>query len=209
MGASIRLAVASIVLAAARPTAAGEPPTDRAVLRIGTYLPQTHPSALNLGSYGAGLDLEVAAGRAFLPWLGGEFGAGYLASGSNVSQDAYPGQFGVAPMKTRFSLVAVTASVKLIVPGGSVEPCAFGGAGVYFASLKKEPTGALPSVSSTDTILGFHAGAGVTWLVSDRVLLGLDGRYSWVRGEFFGGQGFGSGYRFDGVGLTATVGYRF
>ncbi len=202
MVAFFRRALLPIALAAAATAGADESSSDYVALRAGVYLPQANPSGYD-GSYGAGLDLELAVGRVFFPWMAGEIGVGYAGATSDVHLGYYPGQFQI-PVTARFALVPLTASLKLILPAGLIEPYAFGGIGVYFATFQKDPADTLPTVTESSTILGFHAGAGATYRVGQRILVGADGRYAFVRDQFFGNR-----YSFNGVGFTATVAYRF
>ena len=202
MVAFLHRALLPIALAAAGPAGADESSSDYVALRAGVYLPQAAPSVTG-GSYGAGLDLELAMGRAFFPWMAGEIGVGYAQSESAVNQGYYPGQY-LIPVTARFALVPLTASLKFILPAGSIEPYAFGGIGVYFATFQKDPADTLPTVTESSTILGFHAGAGATYRAGERILVGVDGRYTFVQDEYWGAR-----YSFNGVGFTAAVAYRF
>lgn len=203
MAAVLRRSLLLACLAAAPPAGAGEL-TDYAVVRAGVYLPQARASAYSTGSYGTGQDFELAVGRVFQPGFVGEIGVGYLQAESDVTQDSYPGDPLSHPMKSSFSLVPITASVKFVLAGGSIEPYAFGGAGVYLARFRKAPTDGLPAVSDRSTTFGYHVGAGASFRAGERALLGLDGRYNFCRDEYFGNR-----YSFNGIGFTATVAYRF
>ncbi len=193
-----------IAVAGAAPALPAEPSYDYAALRAGVYLPQKQPSVMG-GSYRTGVDLELAGGRAFFPFVLGEFGVGFVQATAGVHDGFYPGQF-YPPMTASFRMVPVTATVKLVLPGGSIEPYGFGGAGVYLIRFEKDPTNGLPPVSETRNRVGFHAGIGANWRAAQRIRVGIDARYVFVRDSFFGSQ---SQNLFDGIGLTASLGYLF
>jgi opacity protein-like surface antigen len=102
--------------------------------------------------------------------------------------------------------VPITATAKLVLPGGSIEPYLFGGVGLYLIRFEKDPTNGLPAVSERRNPVGFHAGLGAGWRAAERIRVGLEARYAFVRDTFFGSA---SSNAFDGIGLTASLGYLF
>ncbi len=200
----LRRAFLLAALAGATPALPAEPSYDYAELRGGIYLPQKPPSVMG-GSYRTGIDLELAAGRAFFPFALGEIGVGFVRATAGEHRGFYPGQF-YPPMTASFWMVPITATAKLVLPGGSIEPYAFGGIGVYLIRFEKDPTNGLPPVSERRSPVGFHAGLGASWRAAERIRVGLDARYTFVQDTFFGSQNRNV---FDGVGVTASLGYRF
>ncbi len=199
-------AIAVAALAAFAPSArAAEPAYDYALVRAGTFLAQS-PS---LPNYDAGLDGEIAIGRAFLNFLAGELSVGYFrASGARTWFYPDPVSYNVVvDMTTRISVVPVTGSVKLMLPVGSIQPYLVGGAGLYFATLTLDPADARATLSESRTTVGFHAGAGATFRLGERYFGGVDARYAFVTtSEYFHS---GTGLTLDGVRVGGLFGIRF
>ena len=141
-----------------------------------------------------GVDSELAIGHYFLPFLAGEFGAGYFQTKGSPS--AQPGE-------TMLRVVPVLATGKLILPLGVFEPYGEFGIGAYFTKLEVSGNSGNFGGSSEITY-GLHAGAGFNVMVSDRVFLGLEGRYLWARPSF-GGQDV----KIEGFTTTANLGLKF
>lgn len=181
-------------------------------LKAGIYSPSASFDVSNInvettfdGDSETGVDAEIAFGHYFLPTVVLELGAGYLrAKGSFNTEDS-------ATNDLEFNVIPVILSGKFMIPVGSVSPYGEVGIGAYFSSLDVSNNG--NSFSGTSTF-GIHAGAGIDVPVSDKVFLGLEGRYIWADPSF-GGQEIKindttyslDGFKLNGFTTTFVVGF--
>lgn len=178
-----------------------EKPANYVVLKGGIYSPSM---SYELDTFNGGnrrhLDNktgftgELAFGHYFLPIFALELGAGYFESkGSPAAQSG----------ETKLKVVPVTASGKILLPIGPVEPYGMFGIGAYFTKL--DVSGNIYNFSSSSKITGgLHAGAGININITGNIFLGVEGRYLWTRPSF-GGQDV----KMDGFHTTADIGFRF
>ena len=136
---------------------------------------------------------EVAVGHYFSPMIALELGAGYLES---------KGSPAVAPGELKLKVVPLVATGKVLLPIGIFEPYGLFGIGAYITDLHvSNNTGGLSG--STQVTYGLHAGAGLNISFSDRMFVGVEGKYLWANPSF-GGQHL----KLDGFVATAVLGFR-
>ena len=141
-----------------------------------------------------GFVAEIALGHYFAPTFAAELGAGYFESKASPA---------VPSGETKFKVVPVTLTGKLLFPFGSIEPYGEFGIGAYIT--KAEVSGTITSFSgSSETAFGLHAGAGVNFNITPTYFLGAEGRYIWAKPSI-GGQDI----KLDGFTVTANLGFRF
>jgi outer membrane protein W len=176
-------------------------PTSYVAVKAGVYSPSTSFDLDNFNGGSTthidgktGFDGEVAIGHYFAPFLAVELGSGYFESKGSAAAQA-----GEAKLK----VVPVVATGKVILPLGKFEPYGEFGVGAYFTELDVSGTTENFHGSSKITY-GLHAGAGFNVNVTDRVFVGLEGRYLWAKPSF-GGQDI----KLDGFTTTANLGFRF
>ena len=193
------LTVASIGIGS--PAHAGEKPANYLAIKGGIYSPSNSFELDNFNNgtrthidSKTGIDGEVAIGHYFSPMLAVEVGSGYFESKGNAA--AQPGE-------TKLKVVPVLATGKVLFPLGIFEPYGEFGAGAYFTKL--DVSGNTDNFSGSSKVTyGLHAGAGFNVALTDRVFVGLEGRYLWVRPSF-GGQDI----NMNGFTTTANLGLRF
>ncbi|OGW33884.1 MAG: hypothetical protein A2010_16575 [Nitrospirae bacterium GWD2_57_9] len=141
-----------------------------------------------------GFNGEIAFGHRYGPAFGTEFGIGYLQNrrspdigSGRITQEALP----------------VLLSAKLFLPLGPVEPYAEAGVGAYFTRLEAEDD-AGGSRMFREVDLGTHLGAGLNINFTDKMYLGVEGRYIWVRPEYENVE-----IRLDGYTATVNLGFRY
>ena len=149
------------------------------LVKAGAYTPQ----ASDMDNFGTGVNAEIAVGHYFLPFLSGEFGAGYFESSN--------GGF-------KLSVVPATLAARLRVPLPIVKPYAILGGGAYFTTLDTPSSG-----SMNNTTFGYFAGAGVDFKIAF-LLVNIEARYLWAEPSFSG-----TDTNIEGVVGTAGVGVEF
>lgn len=194
------LVLAVALVGITSPAVAAENFGDYLALKGGIYSPS---SSYDLDNFNAGnrehLDSksgfagEIAVGHYFLPVLAVEFGLGYFESeGSPLA----------APGETKLKVVPLTATGKVFLPIGPIEPYGLFGIGAYITDLDvHDNTGEVEG--STEITYGLHAGAGVNLKLQDNIFVGLEGKYLWAEPSF-GGQDI----KLDGFVTTALIGFR-
>ncbi len=140
-----------------------------------------------------GFDGEIAFGHHYGPVFGTEFGIGYF-------QDRRFPVLGEG--RTKLEGIPVLLSAKLFLPLGPVEPYAEAGVGAYFTRFEVESAAGPQRFREVN--FGPHVGAGLNINVTDKVYLGAEARYRWVRPEY-GGQKV----RLDGYTGTVNLGFRY
>jgi outer membrane protein W len=200
-----RLTIILAALALAPAARAFEPAYDYANLRAGVFVPQ----GSSIRNFNTGPDLELAVGRAFLPYLAGEFAVGYASSESDVQNMRYhdePPTYAAYDMRQGYQLVPVTLTVKLVLPAGSIEPWLGGGAGVAWSRIYEDPVSAdLATVSETSAVLTYHAAGGVNLQLGKKWYAGVDFRYLFAKVTWFNEPSV----HLDGLRVTALAGARF
>ncbi len=200
-----RISIAALALLLVTFSAhAMEPAYDYVTLRGGVFTPR----GSSVRQFGSGFDAEIAVGRAFLPFLAGELGAGIANSGdTDVMPGTYqdPGTFTRYSTRQRYRFYPITASVKVILPAGTVEPFLGAGFGLYLARAEWEVIGTSTTVKASENPAGFHAIAGATIAFGPRFFGGVDARYVFVKTRYFN-QGT---VDLGGLRATALLGARF
>jgi opacity protein-like surface antigen len=196
---------AGLAIAFAPAARAIEPVYDYADLRVGVFLPQ----GSSVRDFGSGPDLELAVGRAFLPYLAGEFSIGYASAETDPHVMRYYGSSSTAypaiEMREGYQLVPITLTAKAILPAGSIEPWIGAGAGVAWTRIYQDPTGSQSTLSQSETVFEYHAGAGVDVQLGKRWHAGVDFRYAFAKVKWF----TESDVALDGLRVTAAFGTRF
>ena len=188
--------VLSVPLVAIAPSVSqAEYPSNYMVLKGGLYSPSNdfdlEGQHFNLDD---GFVAEIAYGHYFIPMFAMELGAGYFESKASPA---------VPSGETKFKVVPVTLTGKVLFPIGSIEPYGEFGIGGYIA--KADVSGSFSNFrGSTESVFGLHAGAGVNFNVTQNVFLGVEGRYLWAKPSW-GGQDI----KLDGFTVTADLGFRF
>jgi opacity protein-like surface antigen len=174
---------------------AAENPANYMVLKGGLYSPSKD---FDIGATHFELDdgfvAEIAVGHYFVPIFATELGVGYFESKASPA---------VPPGETKFKVVPVTLTGKVLFPFGPIEPYGEFGIGGYIT--KAEVSGTFANFTgSTKGAFGLHAGGGVNFNITPTVFLGAEGRYLWAKPSF-GGQDI----KLDGFTVTGNLGYRF
>jgi opacity protein-like surface antigen len=196
------LALTVALTATASLATAEDNPSDYFALKAGVYSPSTSHDLENFnGGHRTHLDSktgfngEVAVGHYFLPMLALELGAGYFESKGSAA--AEPGEL-------KLKVVPLTATGKVLVQLGPVEPYGLFGIGAYVTDMKihdNETAGTLRD--STKVTYGLHAGAGVNINFSKSMFVGVEGKYIWADPSF-GGEHI----KLDGFLATGVLGFR-
>ncbi|HTN51925.1 MAG TPA: outer membrane beta-barrel protein [Anaeromyxobacter sp.] len=177
--ASLALALGAPLRAAARPPLPGY-----AELKLGGYF----PVASDVSSYDAGFSGELALGYAPDPGFAFEGAVGTFRTQHTVA--------GATARSLR--VIPLTFAIRGTVPLKSFQPYAILGAGAYFVHDE------LGGASDDSANLGLFLGVGGNVSLGERLFLGLEGRYLFLRANTFG-----AGTHLDGAMLTADLGFRF
>jgi opacity protein-like surface antigen len=196
----VAFAVVALVVA---PAAFGfEPAYDYANLRAGVFVPQ----GSSVRPFNTGADVELAVGRAFLPFVAGEFAVGYASAETDPRVTRYQdGSATAISLREGYQLVPVTMTLKLMLPAGSIEPWIGGGAGAAWARIYQDPTGSQQTLSESHTTFEYHAAGGVTVNLRSGWYAGADLRYAFAKVKWFNEPNV----KLDGLRATATLGTRF
>ncbi|HSM00308.1 MAG TPA: outer membrane beta-barrel protein [Candidatus Limnocylindria bacterium] len=172
-----------------------ENPSNYMVLKGGLYSPSDDFDIEgNHFNHDDGFVAEIAVGHYIVPIFAAELGVGYFESKASPA---------VPPGETKFKVVPVTLTGKVLFPFGPIEPYGEFGIGVYIT--KAEVSGTIGDFSSsTKGAFGLHAGGGVNFNVTETVFLGVEGRYLWAKPSF-GGQDI----KLNGFTVTGNLGLRF
>jgi opacity protein-like surface antigen len=189
------LVLAIALIGIASPASAAESPSNYAVIKGGLFSPSQD---FDIGTTHFELDdgfvAELAVGHYIVPFFAAELGVGYFESKASPA---------VPPGETKFKVVPVTLTGKVLFPFGLIEPYGEFGIGAYIT--KAEVSGTIGNLSSsTKGVFGLHAGGGVNFNITPNVFLGAEGRYLWAKPSF-GGQDI----KLDGFTVTGNLGYRF
>ncbi len=202
MSTTSRLTAIAAALALAPAARAFEPAYDYANLRAGVFIPQ----GSSVRPFNSGPDLELAVGRAFLPYVAGELSIGYASAETDPRSMRYQdGSYTTIEMREGYQLVPITLTLKLVLPAGSIEPWIGGGAGAAWAHIYQDPTGDQPTISESDTTFEYHACGGVTVQLGRRWYAGADFRYAFAKVKWFNEPNV----KLDGLRVTAAFGARF
>ena len=189
------LVIAVALIGIAPSVSLAEYPSNYLVLKGGLYSPSKSFDIDNTHfNHKDGFVGEIAVGHYFMPMFALELGAGYFESKASPA---------VSIGETKFKVVPVTLTGKVLFPFGAIEPYGEFGIGDYIT--KAEVSGTISNFSgSTKSVFGLHAGAGVNFNITQTIFLGAEGRYLWAKPSW-GGQDI----KLDGFTVTADLGFRF
>ena len=176
------------------------PSSDYVALKLGGYLPQ----ASDVEEFDDAFYGELGFGHYFSKNFAVEFGVGYTKPG--VSTSEFISGVGSVSASLDVTIIPVTLGLRGSIPVGVFEPFATAGIGIYFteAEASVNVPGFSGSSSENDTSFGYYLGLGANFNVSPNVYLGVEGKYFWTNPSFEGVD-----IKFDGIILTANIGYRF
>lgn len=180
----------------------GDKPANYLAIKGGIYSPSNEFDVTNIPGSSTfehldnkiGFAGELAVGHYLMPALALELGAGYFESRGKGEA--------VSGADSKLRAVPVTATAKVLLPLGPIEPYGEFGVGGYFSKLYRG--GSLPN-ENIKAIFGLHAGAGINFNVTDAFFLGFEGRYLWTENSW-GTTDVG---KLDGFITTADLGFRF
>ena len=112
-----------------------------------------------------------------------------------------------------FDVVPVTVSAKALIPAGRVDPYGELGIGAYFTDFNVANN---LNTFSGSTTFGIHTGGGVNVNVTEKVFVGVEGRYVWANPSF-GNQKIKlnddeyalNGFKLNGFTTTVAFGFSF
>jgi opacity protein-like surface antigen len=113
----------------------------------------------------------------------------------------------VIPGDVKISVIPIVLNYKYVYPVGKFEPFVEVGAGVYVTDI--DLSGGGLSFSDRYTSPGVHVGLGANLNISQKLFLGIEGRYLWVDEHQFVLGHIPVNVNIDGVIATVNVGYRF
>ena len=187
------LAVALIGIAPS--VSLAEYPSNYVVLKGGLYSPSDdfdlHGQHFNIDD---GFVAEIAYGHYFMPMFALELGAGYFESKASAA---------VPAGETKFKVVPLTVTGKVLFPMGPFEPYGEFGIGGYITETDVSGT-VREALDSTESVFGLHAGAGVNFNITPAIFLGVEGRYLWAKPSWGG-----TDIKLDGFTVTGNLGFRF
>ena len=212
MKCAVFLSIMFSVVALATQASAAERLGSYVALKGGIYSPSASFDLGNVdiettfeGDTKTGVDGEIAIGHYFLPTLALELGVGYFNGTGSLE----------APARgdVDFDVIPVILSGKALIPAGPVDPYGELGIGAYFTNV--DVAGNLNTFSGTTTF-GLHTGAGVNVNITQKVFLGVEGRYVWADPSF-GDQKIKlndaeyavNGFKLNGFTTTVAVGFSF
>jgi opacity protein-like surface antigen len=195
MKSTLALVLAVSLIGVAPLASAADKPANYVTLKGGLYSPSDDFDFDTIHfEADDGFVAEIAFGHYFVPVFATELGVGYFES------EASPA---VPPGETKFKVVPITLTAKVLLPLGPVEPYGEFGIGGYIT--KFEVSGSPSNFDgSTKGTFGLHAGGGLNFNITPTVFLGAEGRYLWAKPSF-GGQDI----KLDGFTVTGNLGFRF
>ena len=129
------------------------------------------------GDTKTGFNGEIAFGRYVLPTFALEAGVGYFKGKGSFD----PGNLTLTSRQIDFNVIPVTVSAKALIPVGRVDPYAELGIGAYFTKFNVDDN---LNTFSGSTTFGVHSGGGINVNVTEKVFLGVEGRYVWANPSF-------------------------
>ncbi|MGE5844594.1 MAG: outer membrane beta-barrel protein [Syntrophaceae bacterium] len=192
---AVLLVLAVALIGVAPSVALAEYPSHYVVLKGGLYSPSDDFDLQGQHfNRDDGFVAEIAYGYYFVPMFALELGAGYFESKASAA---------VPAGETKFKVVPLTLTGKVLFPIGPVEPYGEFGVGGYITETDVSGT-VSQALDSTESVFGLHAGAGVNFNVTQNIFLGVEGRYLWAKPSWGG-----TDIKLDGFTVTADLGFRF
>ena len=189
------LLIAVALIGIAPSVSLAEYPSNYVVLKGGLYSPSNDFDLQGQQfNHDDGFVAEIAYGHYFMPMFALELGAGYFESKASAA---------VPAGETKFKVVPLTLTGKVLFPIGSIEPYGEFGIGGYITETDVSGT-VSQAIDSTESVFGLHAGAGVNFNVTLNVFLGVEGRYLWAKPSWGG-----TDIKLDGFTVTGNLGFRF
>lgn len=173
-----------------------ENPSNYVMLKGGLYAPSKDFSNDNVSfNHDDGFVAEIAFGHYFIPMFAAELGVGYFESKASAA---------AGPDDVKLTVVPVILTGKVLFPLGPFEPYGEFGIGAYITDIDVSGSIGNDLSSSSKTVFGLHAGAGVNFNITPAVFVGAEGRYLWAKPSFGGHD-----IKLDGFTVTAILGFRF
>jgi hypothetical protein len=188
------LALSAPAVASAAPPAHYYDPSPYMSVKLGVFAPTSDD--LDFLEFDSGLNLSVAFGRRFSPFVAAEFAVGWFGAETPTFSDQNGDLF-----RDRLSVVPLTGAFKLLLPAGPVEPYLEAGLGLYLSRYTTDYVGA-GSFSDGAASLGLHLGAGAGFQLSSRTSLTIDLRFVGTRPEY-------DGFEVDVGGASLNGGFAF
>jgi hypothetical protein len=162
---------------------------DYIVFKSGVYLPQ----AGNTKNFRTGFNFEVAFGNLFSPDIATELEIGFIKTRHTTPDPE--------KIKTTLNVFPLAWSFKKLFSFQKGEYYGIGGFGVYYIRRRQSDAG--HEYVDRETDVGFHAGLGLHYNITQSSFAGIDGMYL-----FFSDRPFGK-YKMDGIIATVFFGLRF
>ena len=170
--------------------------------KVGIYAPQGDA----LKDFDTGFNGELALGyRKNISALELEVGYFETKGKGTIVASGPPPVF--VPGDVELWVIPIALNYKIFFPVGTFEPFGEVGAGVYVANA--ELSGGGLSFSDRRTSAGVHVGLGANVNITQKLFLGIEGRYLWAEEHDFVLGQIPVSVKIDGVIATANVGYRF
>jgi outer membrane protein W len=158
---------------------------------------------------------EIAYGRYLNPNLALEIGVGYFKSDASIS--------GVDPIfggsyteEDEIKVIPIILSGKGIYPSGNFELYGEIGIGIYLADFEGVVTHTVLGtvrLDDDDTVFGVNLGVGVNYNITEKVFIGVEGKYILTTDAEFQGTALGVPFKVEsdlnGFILTGNLGFRF
>jgi len=161
--------------------------------------------------FDSGFNGEILLGMYFNKNLALEFGGGYFQTDASFRAGAFREEDEVW-------VIPVIANIKGVLPLKNIELFGGGGFGVYFANIDVEGYDPLIgnfSAEDDDAVFGGHILAGFNVDLSDKVFIGIEGKYIFTADNHFFCDQVGCSevncakINLDGLTLTGGLGFRF
>ena len=158
---------------------------------------------------------EIAYGRYFNPNFALEIGAGYFKSDASLS--------GVDPIfggsyreDDEIRVIPFILSGKGIYPSGNFELYGEIGIGIYLANFEGVLTHTVLGtlrVDDDDTVFGVNLGVGANYNITEKIFIGVEGKYILTTDAEFQGAALGIPFKIEsdlnGFIFTGNLGFRF
>jgi opacity protein-like surface antigen len=136
-----------------------------------------------------------------------ELEAGYFETKGPGTIVASESPLVVIPGNVKISVIPIALNYKFVYPIKTFEPFIEVGAGVYMTDV--DLSGGGLSFSDSYTFPGVHVGLGANLNITQKLFLGIEGRYLWVKEHQFVLGQIPVNVTIDGVIATVNIGYRF
>lgn len=177
-------------------------------LKGGIYSPQSD----DLEDFDTGFNGGISYGRYFHPNFALELGVGYFETEATFT--GFAPILGIVGEEDEITAIPLTLTAKGTYPTKYVEPYVLGGIGLYFVSVESDLSiGFFEfSLDDDDTVFGFHLGLDANFNITERLFIGVEGKYLWAEAEFEDSV-LGIPVELDadleGFTVTGNVGFRF